>query len=979
MSTSHPALPPVALRALRLFPLVVVAALTVRAQIAASPAAADSARPAATATPTELAKPTQEVYELSPFVVNTSEDRGYQAESSLSGSRLRSNLKDMATPVTAFTEQFLLDTAITNTDDLAKYMVNTNYDLNEEANGQNGQITSIGRPLKMRGLTGGDITVNFFKVGSRTDTFSVERIEQARGPNAILFGIGSAGGLTNVTTKRARLDGNAGSAGAQVRSYEGSRLEGDYNQVLIPQKLAVRVAAVTSDTGSWRNYTGNQADRYYGAIKFQPFPQLEINANIETGQMERATKRTFTALNAYTPWRDAGRALSATANAGLGIATLGANSYVVFDTGSGVLANWRNKMKTANAANVSGLSPVLTDFSVLPKENSITGPGFEQTQDYTRMMAFVSYTPFRDLNFELAAARQDEAVVVNDNQQGFEQFLYADPNPTLPTGAANPNAGRAYLESQPVRVYRNNRADRVRFMGSYHRDFGRWGDHTLAAVGEYGWGLGNTVQHREYIISSNAPNLSAPENVNNRVYRRTYVDLTAPSDQIVMANPYAANTSGLTEAVSGAVYQTAFIPFGPGSQITETETFSTIAMLQSAFWQRRIHTVVGVSRDERSVTRSSQVRDPQTGFTSGILRAVRGNVAADDPTTTNRALSGVYHVLPWLSVSYSQARNNDVPNNTAAIIYGSDGVTLGRFQAAQGQSEDFGLKLDLLDHRVFVNVTYYETSAARDNEFALGVTNADMNNIWGALNRDGVINPLTGQVAAAAPEASTAQTFDQRSQGYELSITANLTPNWRLSLIGSRSTATRTNIGPEMLAHLAAVRPLWEANRTRALANPSGSLLTISDMLAQIDAQVTTNYVVADGRRPIGQVPNKFALRTNYDVTTGFFKGFSGGGGVRYLGKPVIGYIPGSATTAGVITPFEYHYGSDQLFVDLNVSYRKKVRAFGRPVTWTLQLNVDNVLDNDAFVKLRISESGALQNYRFNDPREWVLTSRFAF
>lgn len=944
--------------------------------VASDPLAGQTTAASGNAAPTA---PGDEVVELSPFTVNASADRGYQAEQSLSGSRLRTNLKDMATPITAFTEQFLLDTAITNTDDLAKYMLNTNYDLNEEANGQNGQITSIARPLKMRGLNGGDVTINFFKIGSRSDTFSTERVEQARGPNAILFGIGSAGGIVNVTTKKAKLNGNSGSVAAQVRSYDGNRVEGDYNQVLIPGKLAVRLAAVTSETGSWRHHAFNDADRLFGTLKFKPTAKAELNLEFETGNMERAVKRTFTALDAYTPWRDAGRNLGTAANAALGIASLGTNAYVVFDSATGTLTNWRTKMKTANASNVSGQSRVLTDFSVLPKETSITGPGFEQTQDYTRLMASFTYAFTRDWNLEIAAVRSDEHVVINDNQQGFEQYLYADPNPTLPNGSANPNAGRAYLEAQPLRSTRGTRNDRVRASMSYTHDFGRWGVHTVAAVGEYAWNLADTIQAREYIISANAPALNSPEAAANRIYRRTYVDLTAPSEQIVMANPDDGNTNGLTETLSGNKYQTALIPFSAGTQITEIKTLTSIAMLQSAFWNRRIHTVVGASRDERTVLRSTQVRDPLPGFTNGILRAVRGHDGVNDPIATNYAFSAVYHATDWLSLSYSQARNNDVPNNSVAILYGSDGVSQARFEAAQGKSEDMGIKLNLFQNRLSVNALYFETSAAGDNEFGSNLNNANMNDIWGALNRDGVIDPLTGQVAAASPEATNAQTFDQRAQGYEVSVIANLTPNWRLYLGGSHSIATRTNIAPEMQAHLAAVRPLWEANRSRLLSTPSGDIQTIGDMIAQIDAQAQTNFVIADGRRPLGQSPDKFNLRTTYDFTSGPMKGVSIGGGARYLGKPVIGLVPGYVDTNGTSVPFQYYNGSAQVFVDASISYRRKLKLFSRPVTWSLQLNVDNLLNNDAFVRLRVSETGSLQNYRFNDPREWILTSRFSF
>jgi iron complex outermembrane recepter protein len=925
--------------------------------------------------PAELERPREPVVELSPFVVSASDDRGYQAQDSLSGSRLKTSLKDLATPVTAFTEQFLLDTAITNTDDLARYMVNTSYDLNEEAGGQNGQITSITRPLKMRGLGGGDVTINFFKVGSRMDTFSTERIEQARGPNAILFGVGSPGGLINATTKRARLNQTGGSAAVQARSYDGTRVEGDYNQVVLANRLAFRLAAVASRTNSWRNYAFNDADRLFGTLKFKPTPKAELNAEFETGRMTRAVKRTFTALDAYTPWRDAGRNLSNTANAALGIGTLGTNNYIVYDAATNTLTNWRTKMKTTNASNIAGQARVLTDFSVLPRETAINGPGFEQSDDYTRLSAFFTYAFTRNLNLELAAVRNDSHVIIQDNQQAFEQYLYADPNPTLPNGQPNPNAGRAYLESTPLRALRDVRNERGRAMISSRHEFGRWGTHTLAGVAEYGYTHAPSQQLREYIISPTAPNLASPENVNNRIYRRTYVDLNGPSSAIVMANPWANNPSGLTETLGGRTYESALIPFSAGTQITDVETKSMIAMLQSSFWRNRVNTIVGGSRDQRTVFRSTQERVPQPGFTSGILRAVRSQTGVEDPTATNYAFSANFRATDSVSVSYSTARNNDVPVNTAAIIYTSD----SRFPAAKGQSEDVGVKFTLLENRVFLSAIYFQTSSVSENEFSTGVSNADMNNIWGALNRDGIIDPRTGRIAAASPESSTAQTFDQRTQGYELELTANLTPNWRLFLVGSRSRTARTNIGPEMLAHLAEVRPLWEANRTRALATPSGAVQTIGAMLTEIDRQIETNYRLADGRLPIGQVPHKLALRSTYEFSRGSLNGVGVGGGARYLGRPVIGFVPGSIDAGGNLKPFSYFYGSEQAFVDLNLSYRRKVNVLGRSVMWSLRLNIDNVFNNDAFVRMRVSESGALQNYRFNDPREWILTSRFAF
>ena len=57
-------------------------------------------------TPTEPAAP---VVKLSPFVVDSTSDRGYQATSTLAGNRIKTDLKDVAASVTVLTKEFMDD------------------------------------------------------------------------------------------------------------------------------------------------------------------------------------------------------------------------------------------------------------------------------------------------------------------------------------------------------------------------------------------------------------------------------------------------------------------------------------------------------------------------------------------------------------------------------------------------------------------------------------------------------------------------------------------------------------------------------------------------------------------------------------------------------------------------------------------------------------------------------------------------------
>lgn len=930
------------------------------------------------------------IVELSPFTVNASEDRGYQAQSALTGSRMKTDLKDIASPTSSFTEQFLLDTAITDTDELARFMLSTEYDFGEDAGGQNRLFSGTARPLRMRGLGGGEVTTNFFRTGGRGNAFSLERVDQARGPNAILFGVGNPGGIINATTKRARLNADSSLVAGQVRTYGGTRIEGDHNHVVLRERLAFRVAAVQGRANSWRNHQFNDEDRIFGTVKFRLSPKTEINAEAETGRSHRRANRTFTALDGYSPWAAAGRPISATASAELPSIERTANAattWLVFDAASNSLMN-RSASTRTTARSVVGGDPTLTDFSVLPRETAILGPGMGQDNATNRFTAFLTHAFSPALNVEVAAMRLDDHFINADAQQNLSQFLRADPSPTLPTGAPNPNAGRAYLETQTQRNYRDSRTDAVRASGSFKFSLGRiFGSHTLAGVAEYNFDKMTGVQLREFVTSSNAPSLATPENNNNRIWRRTYVDLNGPSGNIVLADWRIADPSGLTDPVSGRTYQSAWIPFSNATQFTSTRSTTTIGMLQSAFWGGRVNTVVGLSRDERTAYNSTQVRTPFAGFTNGLLTPVRDRTGADS-AARNITFSGVFHATRWLGLTFSKAENSGLPNATSSIPSADGTLPNQRPPRPIGRSEDVGFKLDLFERRLFVSALYFQTTAANDFDFSPPVTQASINGIWDALAANGINDPVTRAPIISPRDVLAGATFASRTQGYEVDLTANPTPSWRIFLNYSRTKTARTNIAPELVNYIARQRGYWtEGDRGRLYLVGRGVGLapqerdgnttvdTIAEQLDVIDTAILNNITLADGRRPLGQIPQKMNFRTSYDFAEGALKGIGIGGAMRWTDRPIVRFVsPATLTTAPVVA-----YGPRQIFADLNVGYRRKLTLLRRSVTWSIQLNVNNLFDNDRYVVLRQNAAGETLNYRFNDPREWIVTNRFTF
>lgn len=90
------------------------------------------------------------------------------------------------------------------------------------------------------------------------DPFMLERIEVLRGPASSLNGQTPPGGVINLISKRAQLDGDFGSVSASVGSYDRKEINLDVNKV-INDKLAFRMVALKRENGT--KVDGVEADR----------------------------------------------------------------------------------------------------------------------------------------------------------------------------------------------------------------------------------------------------------------------------------------------------------------------------------------------------------------------------------------------------------------------------------------------------------------------------------------------------------------------------------------------------------------------------------------------------------------------------------------------------------------------------------------------------------------------------------------------
>ena len=130
---------------------------------AAAASAQTAVQPRAAGVPAGVSDP---AVILSPFMVGGEPDDGYQAAASLAGSRTRTSLRDIASPVGVFTADLLGDLGATTEADVMQYSASAVPELGEQGASVNGNIA--GQPVfkfRIRGQAATRARNYFPKIG----------------------------------------------------------------------------------------------------------------------------------------------------------------------------------------------------------------------------------------------------------------------------------------------------------------------------------------------------------------------------------------------------------------------------------------------------------------------------------------------------------------------------------------------------------------------------------------------------------------------------------------------------------------------------------------------------------------------------------------------------------------------------------------------------------------------------------------------
>ena len=247
---------------------------------------------------------------LTPFEV-VENNRGYQAVNTMSGTRMNSKLEDLGASISVVTKQQMTDFAMLDFNDIANYEAGTegtgNFtDYSFNRNGQ--QISNVtlnpAQANRLRGVGAANTTIGNFETSGRVpmDPLNVDSVEISRGPNAAIFGIGTASGTVNQVPSAANLSKDKSQLAVRGDSDDGYRFTFDLNRVLVRDKLAVRVSAARQHDGYALKPSGTNTERYNGMVRYRPFRNTMLTASASSHRLEGNRPNSNTPADMISGW-----------------------------------------------------------------------------------------------------------------------------------------------------------------------------------------------------------------------------------------------------------------------------------------------------------------------------------------------------------------------------------------------------------------------------------------------------------------------------------------------------------------------------------------------------------------------------------------------------------------------------------------------------------------------------------------------------
>lgn len=848
--------------------------------------------------------------ELSPFTVNAEADVGYAPSQSLLGGRINTELLRTPVDVSVLTQDFLSDIGITNYLDAVGFLTSAVI-----ANPNIG--SDFGNQIAYRGMPTGYQTRNYFRSTSPMDAYNIERLESARGPNALLFGSGVVGGLLNTNTKRAVLGKEITQMRVRVDTEGSGRVSVDVNRA-INKKFALRLNAVADENRTWidRDFRNRRSVDLTALAKLWRGAELRFEAEYGTVDNFYYSPNFYDQTSLWDRNYSTNGAVTSVP-AGTGVSRVTSFTPVYSPRQRAGVYNLQNYVRTTG----TGLSLVpverstFANFPSIARNNNIQPDNAAANQRDYLLAAFLEQQFTPSLIGEVAVQYANNA---RHQFNAIYQNYNVDINRLLPDGTVNPMFGKVYTDKTWRPIDQDNQSLDFRGALAWTLPFKKWKQRvnffTSRTVSIYD---GQTYGYGR----NNNPSVAAITNAQNELQYRVYWGDHSP------LVPPASDSTYTWEWVSTQdLRQTA---------VTNTGQVSTVI----SAWQDRISIVAGTRYDDASTkSRNTDTRDaagrPLTNSTVEVKSSVQTSSAGF-----------VFFPLPQVGAyaNYSESFN-PAPS-------GSPGLYGEVFGPTSASGKSAGLRFKLFGNSVVGSAGYYRIQEA--NRVSGNLSAGEINGLWDTL--------LMSNRRVGAGTGSYRDLSDYEGSGWESEITVNVGQTFKLRANFALPETSQQNSNPGLRRYLEENLATWQ--RELATGNPLiTDPVTYQNRINTLLARVVSGN---DGRT-INLTPDYTASIFGMYTFRGMaLKGLRVGAGSTWQGRKVIGNTLASA--------YDYIYSDGYYIMNATVGYNF---MFGKHRV-DLQLNVDNLLDNrDPVFMSAQTYSGRVyrHNVYYNQPRRVALS-----
>jgi outer membrane receptor protein involved in Fe transport len=574
---------------------------------------------------------------LSPFVISTGRDSGFVAASSLAGGRLAGDLKDTPVAYSVQTREFIDALGLESVAEASKWTVNVADVRDHGAT----EIFGAATQISFRGGSSAATQRDFFPFAVNFDSYNLERIDYARGPNAVLFGNGDYSGTINAVTRSARTDKTFNEVRLSYGSWANQRFTLDSN-LAVNRRFALRLDLLYADRGGWRkfdmerkrgatlgatiNATSTTQLRVQGEIAdvrrnnpFQTFTDrlsgwdgvTVLNERVPvTGLPSDASARGYSQItNATTPFFVYAPAFNGVVDLARTGQTLGGNANANVPVG-GQLVVGPSANIAGNAFNEALNLPsgrfdrviAGSKFQYPSREFGVSSNNPSYVQPIRSFSAFLTQRFgerwFASLDYNTSQERRTTEYI---NSRGLPQ-VYIDINRNMPDGTPNPEFLQPYSQGYRVRIKVGAHTQSTRAALAYVLKNTRLGDFSANLA----WQHSNSNSVSDPIAftvkRSPDPRTWVTSAYTDVVYYRYYWD-----------KPDLPTPEMPTVSYNGVNYQTGWVKDIGGTTVVPSINYTKLdtvqAALKAAILKSRIH-LLGAARNDRYLAYSHFSRVP---------------------------------------------------------------------------------------------------------------------------------------------------------------------------------------------------------------------------------------------------------------------------------------------------------------------------------------------------------------------------------